>query len=77
MPGEHLDLTSDSAADATSQPAGPRPFLGLNFTCCRVYARIFLTQDGSAFAGHCPRCGGSIRIEINSEGQTGRFFSAG
>jgi hypothetical protein len=76
MPGDYLDLSSEARPTPSATPE-PRPFLGLNFTCCRVYARIYLTQDGSAFAGHCPRCGGAIRILIADGGATGRFFEAG
>jgi hypothetical protein len=72
-----MDLTSEP--DWPPREAAPRtrPFVGLVFVCCQVYGRIHLTHDGAAFAGHCPRCGGAIRIEIDPDAPSGRFFVAG
>ena len=65
MPGEHLDLSSD---DANVPPVGPgepkRPFLGIHFTCCGVYARIISTgrrppMRGIAHAVSSP-CGSAL-----------------
>ncbi|MCB9834071.1 MAG: hypothetical protein H6807_16540 [Planctomycetes bacterium] len=54
----------------------PRPFLGLHFDCCGVYARIYRTAKGDAHAGHCPRCLRPIRVRIGSGGSGQRFFRA-
>lgn len=76
MTDEPIDLSSEPARDR-GQPiihAG-RPFLGIHFACCGVYARIYLNASGSAFAGNCPRCGGRIEARISPDGESGQFFS--
>jgi len=56
----------------------PRPFLGLLMRCCHVYARIYATAVGDAYAGHCPRCGQAVRVPIVPDGgSSDRFFEAG
>ena len=75
------DLAPEIAAHASpvaGQIGNPRPFVGLLMRCCRVYARIYRTAAGDAFAGHCPRCGYAIRVPIVEDGgNEGRFFAAG
>lgn len=33
-----------------------REYIGIVFTCCNVYARIYLNRERTAFVGRCPRC---------------------
>ncbi|MBL9081129.1 MAG: hypothetical protein JNK76_04950 [Planctomycetales bacterium] len=84
MPGEHLDLTSsaddgreDRLRAANSAGAGEaRPFLGVQFRCCDVYARIYVNREGTAYQGHCPRCSRPVHIRIGPGGSDSRFFEA-
>jgi hypothetical protein len=53
-----------------------RPFIGVHFECCGVYARVYLTRRGDAYAGHCPRCAKPIRVKAGPGGSKCRFWSA-
>lgn len=78
MPGEHLDLSSDVPSPAAPRPEdGPaRPFLGIRFACCDVYARIYLNRDGTAYQGVCPKCLlKRVSIRVGPGGTTARFFT--
>jgi hypothetical protein len=82
MAGEHLDVSSDVPLSRPAQapadaPAGDRSFLGIHFTCCDVYARIHENREGTAYRGHCPRCGRALEVAIGPEGTNERFFAAG
>ena len=45
----------------------PRPFLGVQFRCCRIYGRIYRNARGDAFAGHCPGCLSPCRVRITHQ----------
>ena len=63
MPGEHLDLSTDGpAGDDAGSTAGDRmpaagagqggkPFVGMHFTCCDIYTRIYLNTQRTMFYG--------------------------
>lgn len=51
-----------------------RPYLGVMFKCCKVYSRIYMNKQGTAFVGWCPRCATPMRIKISPDGSTSRFF---
>lgn len=52
----------------------PRPFLGVNFAACRVYGRLYRNRAGTAYEGHCPRCGKLVQVPIGAHGMSQRFF---
>jgi len=51
-----------------------RPFIGVMFKCCKVYSRIYLNKQGTAFVGWCPRCAAQIHIKVSPDGTDARFF---
>ena len=76
MTGEHLDLNSSPEPDSRS-PGLPkaRRFLGIHFTCCRVYTRIYINRDETAYVGYCPKCSKRVCLRIGPGGTDSRFFT--
>jgi hypothetical protein len=83
MIGEELDLTSEPGGSADAEraqmaerPGKERPYVGINFACCGVYARIYINRKRTAYEGNCPKCSGHVRLVIGPDGTDQRFFSA-
>ena len=53
-----------------------RPWVGVKFTCCNVYTRIYRNRAGTAYEGRCPRCMRSVRLRGAPGGSRARFFVA-
>lgn len=66
-----------SGNSAAGSQSGERPWIGIRFDCCGVYRRLYLTADGGAFAGNCPRCARPARVRVAAGGSSNRFFRAG
>jgi hypothetical protein len=80
MTGENIDLTDDFSRgdchDKDTSPTGRR-FVGIHFTCCDVYTRIYVNRDATAYEGNCPKCARRVRLRIGPGGTSARFFTAG
>lgn len=77
MRGHYLDISSDGSLP--KNPGGEeksRRFVGVHFTCCSVYHRIYLNAQSTAYTGNCPRCSRPIRIRVGPGGTDNRFFTA-
>jgi len=84
MSAGRLDLVSDPnimpvvSAQGLEQTPGitaeGKKFLGIKFSCCGLYARIYVNRDGTAYEGRCPRCLQPIKIKIGQGGTSTRFF---
>jgi len=53
-----------------------RPFIGILFKCCHVYARIYLNYQGTAYVGHCPKCAARLELKVAPGGSKSRFWTA-
>lgn len=57
-------------------PSAANTFLGVFFMSCNVYGRLYKNKDGTAYEGHCPRCGHQLKVPIGAGGTSARFFKA-
>lgn len=53
-----------------------RPFLGIHFTCCNKYARIYKNASGTSYEGRCPQCRALVTVAVGEGGTSQRFFTA-
>lgn len=79
--GRNRCLTAPKAPFYIEQKGGmtveKRKFLGVHFTCCNVYSRVYINRDKTSYQGACPRCGKRVSLRIGSGGTDARFFKAG
>lgn len=62
-------------------PAAPpqgrnRPYIGVHFRCCGVYARIYRRPEQPCYVGRCPRCLRMLRVRVGPDGTSARLFEA-
>ena len=67
-----LDLSKNTSSPE-SAPA-PRPYLSVQFDCCKVYLRIYRSPDGRHYRGRCPRCGLAVNFVVGDGGTDARTF---
>jgi hypothetical protein len=74
-----LDVVSvpfSGPSSATQPPRASRRFVGIQFTCCGFYARVYINRSQDAYVGHCPGCARQVRLEVAPGGTDQRFFTA-
>ena len=75
MESPHFDASSDPAR-TSDESRRNRPFLGVHFTCCGIYARIYLDSKRTRYVGYCPKCCRRIEFRVGPGGTNDRFFTA-
>ena len=63
-------------ATAAEMAKEKRKFLGVMFECCKVYARLYINKEETAYSGRCPRCASPLEVKIGPGGTDNRFFTA-
>jgi hypothetical protein len=77
MSGERLDITDNPFdRDPSTGGAAGRNFVGIHFTCCDVYTRVYVNRDETAYEGNCPKCAKRVCLQIGPGGTDSRFFTA-
>jgi hypothetical protein len=57
-------------------PAESRPYIGILFECCGIYARLYRRPDRMVYQGRCPKCLRSVRVRVGRDGVNSRLFRA-
>lgn len=73
MPFDVYDTQEEAAGSARG---GARPFIGVHFECCGVYARIYRRPEERSYEGRCPRCLAQVRVRVGRDGVATRMFRA-
>jgi hypothetical protein len=74
-PAASTEPDNQSLADP---PAGPiRPWIGVRFTCCGLYARVYRRPNETRYVVRCPSCGQRAIVRVDPSGTPHRFFRAG
>ena len=71
--GEEVEM--DESEKELDEPQRKK-FLGIWFSCCNVYGRLYMNKDRTHYVGRCPRCMRSLRVKIGEGGTDRRFFRA-
>lgn len=81
--GWHIDIReSESGAEVAGGAStggaagGARPWVGIQFECCGVYARVYRNPDATAYEGRCPHCLRVVTLRVGPGGTSSRFFKA-
>jgi len=69
-----VDLSSNPTPAASKGPPAARPYLGVQFACCGIYARVYRTPGDTAYRARCPRCGKTANFPVGNGGTSDRFF---
>ena len=67
--------------DAPAQPppddhSAARPYIGVLFECCAVYARVYRQPEDRVYSGRCPKCLRMLRVRVGRDGVSTRIFRA-
>jgi hypothetical protein len=73
-PSQVIDirLTADgvekcAGADKRGREA-ERPWIGVHFECCGIYARVYRDVSADRYESRCPKCAAPITIRVSPDG---------
>ncbi|HKQ47729.1 MAG TPA: hypothetical protein VJZ71_06655 [Phycisphaerae bacterium] len=69
-----LDVVS--SAEEASVESDARPWIGIHFECCGVYARVYRRREERQYLGRCPSCGRALRVLVRADGVKAKVFRA-
>ena len=72
--GKVLDLICGDVAGGGSAGAIDRPWIGVQFECCALYARVYRRTDTHFYVVKCPKCGRKTTVRVDPGGVTSRLF---
>jgi hypothetical protein len=70
------DEPSDAIVPPSAEPEGQRPYIGVLFECCGIYARVYRQPQQPYYYGRCPRCLRAVRVRVGKDGVNTRLFRA-
>jgi len=76
MPLDVYDNSKDTAAGEADDASQTRPYLGILFECCGLYARVYRQPDDTTYRGRCPKCLRMVHVRVGPDGTPARFFRA-
>lgn len=72
-----IDLLVGDAVEAgegADHGRSRRPWVGILFECCGVYARVCRQPEMDWYRGRCPRCLRTVTLRVGPGGTAARFF---
>jgi hypothetical protein len=76
MPIDEYDSPAGGAGPGQSDAGVERPYVGILFECCGVYARVYRRPDQKFYFGRCPKCLRATRIRVGRDGINAKLFRA-
>ncbi|MGD8452626.1 MAG: hypothetical protein PVJ57_12475 [Phycisphaerae bacterium] len=76
MPDETEQQTAGAETPIGDGPHAPRPYIGVLFECCGVYARIYRRPEQKYYWGRCPKCLRTVHVRVGRDGVSTRQFRA-
>lgn len=74
MPLNVVDWEPDD--EEPGRDDGPRPWIGVLFECCGVYARVYRAATARRYEGRCPKCQARVQVSVGPDGTSARIFRA-
>ena len=72
---EHI-VPCDLGRSSASVANRGRPWIGVLFECCGVYARVYREPSAERYDGRCPRCGVPVMVRVSPDGVETSFVRA-